>query len=529
MPLSGEKRFKWAAPALALFTVLASFLVYIPSLDNGFVNWDDPTYVLENAHIRSLGPEFFNFALTSFYFSNWHPLTLVSYAFDYALWKDDPFGYHLVNNIFHSFNTGLVFLAAFVMAKRRNATAFISTVSATGAALLFGIHPLHVESVAWVSERKDVLCAFFFLLSVLSYMLYCSSNKKARWYLLSIAAFVLALMSKPMAVTLPLVLIIIDLFPFERLKGRIFRALIEKLPFFILSGASAILAILAQRSEGALMPVDSYPLWMRVVSAVKALGFYVFKAVFPAGLAPYYPLTGRAELFNLSFYASALLVMALFIISIAAMRRTRAAIAAWLFFIVTLLPVIGLVQVGSQAAADRYTYIPLIGPFMLAGAAMAMILEGAWYKNRAVFIAAFIVFLCAFAALSALTVRQTAFWKDSISLWNRQIEVYPGKVAHAYNLRGLAYDELERYREAIADFDRAIAIDPRNAFAYNNRGNARKSLGDFNRAIGDFIRAASLAPNLPEPYVNLSVAYSEIGEMELAFEAQKKASALGWR
>ena len=149
--------------------------------------------------------------------------------------------------------------------------------------------------------------------------------------------------------------------------------------------------------------------------------------------------------------------------------------------------------------------------------------------SASVFFAVFFVFLSAFIVLAGMTIRQTAFWKDSISLWDRQIAVYPGKVPHAYNLRGLAYDELKNYREAIADFDMAIALDPKNAYAYNNRGNARKSLGDFNRAIGDFIRAASLAPNLPEPYVNLSVAYSEIGEMELAFEAQKKASALGWR
>jgi len=518
-----------AALALAALSALIAFLVYIPSLSNGFVNWDDPTYVLENAHIRSLSPGFFKFAFTSFYFSNWHPLTLISYAFDYALWKDAPFGYHLVNNMLHSLNTGLVFLTVFVIANQRKASAFISIASALTAALLFGIHPQHVESVAWISERKDVLCAFFFLLSILSYIRYSSSIRKGRWYFLSLMFFVLALMSKPMAVTLPIVLLILDLFPLERLFRRIRWAILEKVPFLLLSAGSAIITILAQGSEGAMMPIESYPLWMRALAALKALGFYILKAVYPAGLAPYYPLTGRAEFFNLTFFASAVLVAALFIISMIALKRTKTVLAALLFYIVTLLPVIGLVQVGSQAAADRYAYIPLIGPLMLIGAVMAIILERAWYKRRSLFFAVFFVFLSAFIVLAGMTIRQTAFWKDSISLWDRQIAVYPGKVPHAYNLRGLAYDELKNYREAIADFDMAIALDPKNAYAYNNRGNARKSLGNFSQAIEDYLNAASFAPNLPEPYVNLSVAYSETGEIELALEAQKKAIALGWR
>jgi tetratricopeptide (TPR) repeat protein len=514
---------------IGLVPALLTFLLYLPSLGNGFVNWDDPTYVLENARIRSLSPEFFKFAFTSFYFSNWHPLTLISYAFDYALWKDSPLGYHLVNNVFHSINTGLVFLLTLKVACRTKASAFTSTAAAFITAMLFGLHPQRVESVAWISERKDVLCAFFFLLSLLAYMRYSASARKILWYSLSLVFFILALMSKPMAVTLPVVLLILDFYPLERLQSGIKTIVLEKFPFLALSAASAIITIFAQRSEGALMAVEKYPLWMRAVSSLKAAGFYVFKAVYPAGLAPYYPLSGRAELFDLSFFASAALMAALAVTSIIALRKTRAVSAAWLFFIVTLLPVIGIVQVGSQAAADRYTYIPLIGPFMLAGALLALTLEWARRKKTALSAAAYIAVISIFIVLAGMTIRQTAFWKDSISLWNRQIEVYPGKVPHAYNLRGLAYDEQKKHREAIADFDTAVALDPRYAYAYNNRGNARKAAGEFGKAIDDYLKAASLAPHLAEPYINLSVAYSETGEMELAFEAQRMARERGWR
>lgn len=514
---------------ISLVAALLTFLVYIPSLDNGFVNWDDPTYVLENTHIRSLSPEFFEFAFTSFYFSNWHPLTLISYAFDYALWKDTPFGYHLTNNVFHSLNAGLVFLTAFAIASKSKASVFLSTASAFIAAMFFGLHPQHVESVAWISERKDVLCAFFFLLSVLSYIEYSSSVKKIRWYCLSLIFFILALMSKPMAVMLPVVLLILDFYPLEKLRRGIKNLILEKVPFLALSAASSLITILAQQSAAAFMPVDKYPVWMRALSALKALGFYIFKSVFPAGLAPYYPLPGRAALFDLSLYASAVLIIALTIVSIIALRRTRAVVAAWLFFIVTLLPVIGLVQVGSQAAADRYTYIPLIAPFMLAGAALAAIMERAYYKRRTLFLAAFFASFLTFAVLAGLTVRQMEFWKDSLTLWNRQIDIYPGKVPHAYNLRGLAYGEHNRHLEAIADFDTTIALDPKNAYAYNNRGNAYKALGNSTKAIRDYLNAASLAPNLAEPYRNLSVVYSEAGEMELALEAQNMAKIRGWR
>ncbi len=538
-----------------LLAALAAFLVFMPGLWAGFVNWDDSAYVFENAHLRSFD---LKWAFSAVVVGNWLPLTLLSYALDYAIWGYSPFGYHLTNNILHAANTGLVLLLCLRLASARKMAAFESMAFSLTAALLFGLHPLRVESVVWVSERKDVLCAFFFLLAMLSYLRYATLLKKG-WYVLTLVLFALALMSKPMAVTLPLVLLIIDFYPLERFKRSFRLVLVEKIPFFILSAASAAVALWAQRLEGALSSIDTYPFWMRALVALRALGFYIFKSVFPSGLAPFYPLPDSGEIFDFSLLASAALVMTISSICLFTLKRTKALSAAWLYFLVTLLPVIGLVQVGSQAAADRYTYLPLIGPAMLIGALAAFVF-GRLHRARAVaFYSALLFVFAILTALSAVTVRQIGFWHDPIALWRREIALYPQVSlaysnralayddrgmyteaiadyssvisidpgsASAYNNRGLIYDRLKMYREAIADFDIAIAVKPDYALAYNNRGNAYKSLGELRPAIDDFTRAAHLAPGMAEPYINLAAAYFEAGEPGLAYEARERANEL---
>jgi len=271
-----------------ILPALVTFLVYIPALGAGFVNWDDPKYVYENPYITELDAFFFKFAFTSFYFANWHPLTLISYAVDYALWGDRPFGYHLTNNILHSVNTGLVALLAFRLTSLSSAKHGSRTVPIAAAlisAALFGLHPIHVESAAWISERKDLLCALFLFLAALSYLRYAPSGRM-RWYGASLFFFALSLMSKPMAITFPFILLILDFYPLERIRVALGRILIEKLPFLALSAASAILTMLAQKGEGALTALGPIPFLMRAAVALRGLAFYIFKTVFPAGLAP---------------------------------------------------------------------------------------------------------------------------------------------------------------------------------------------------------------------------------------------------
>src|SRR5512139_1367135 len=249
---------------LAVSVSIISFFIYLSALQNQFIHWDDDRYIFENPHIRSLGPAFFKWAFFDFYAGNWHPLTWISHALDYAVWGLSPMGHHLTNNILHAVNTFLVVLLTVrlleVLKERREAEGAHTFLDDRGISiaggvtgLLFGLHPLHVESVAWVSERKDLLCALFFLLSIMTYMSYVS-DRNNRSYVLSLVFFILALMSKPMAVSLPIVLLILDWYPFERFGSldTFRKVLIEKIPFIALSFASAVLTVLAQEKGGAI-------------------------------------------------------------------------------------------------------------------------------------------------------------------------------------------------------------------------------------------------------------------------------------
>ncbi|MDP2690003.1 MAG: hypothetical protein Q8P48_07820, partial [Deltaproteobacteria bacterium] len=281
-----------AVYAAAFSIALITFLAYLPSLQNGFVNWDDLDYVYENELIRSIDLNFIKTILTTPLVYNWHPLTMFSYAVDYSLWGLDPLGYHLVNIVIHSIDTALVFLLALRLAciagEERGESEGTSTgrlAAALVAAALFGLHPLHVESVSWISERKDGLCAFFFLSSALMYLKYAGATPgKGRYYACSLLLFIPALMSKSMAVTLPAVLLILDFYPLRRRLTP--KLLYEKAPFFLLSLLVSALTIWAQREGGALVGINAYPAPWRAVIALRAHAFYIYKMLAPINLAP---------------------------------------------------------------------------------------------------------------------------------------------------------------------------------------------------------------------------------------------------
>ncbi len=552
-----------------VFSIIAAavtFAAYLPSLSNGFINWDDPAYVYANPDIRVFNLDFIKWAFTHVAVSNWHPLTIISLALDRALWGLNPLGYHLTNAVFHSSNTLLVCLLAAglvraglgdgdELAGKKAVAAGLVT------ALLFGLHPLHVESVAWVSERKDVLSTFFFLLALLSYLSYVRGPAKgqgrgAGWYAATLLFFAFGLLSKPMVITLPVVLLILDVYPLERLtRAAIARAVIEKVPFFALSGASAAVTVWAQKTGGAILSTGTYPLATRLFVAVRASIFYLYKMILPFGLAPYYPRPTHIHTLSLEYAGSLAAFVIISAFCALAYKRQKLYAAAWLFYLVTLLPVIGIVQVGGQAAADRYTYLPGLAPFFLAGVGASLL-----YRRRALFTA--VVAVVAFV-LAVLTVNQITVWRNSVTFWSYEIKMYPRSVpiayinramayedagrlkealadydralelnsgyAPLYNNRGLVLNSLGRYQEAITDFTRAIELDPRYADAYSNRGLALEHLGRYGAAVADFKAAVGLDPQLGAAYYNLANAYSEMGEYELALEAQKKAAELGMR
>lgn len=496
--------------ALAWIGIVAviTFVVYMPSLQNGFVNWDDPLYVYENHNIRAFD---LKWLLSAVVVGNWHPLTMLSFAVDYSIWGLNPFGYHLTNILLHAINTFLVGVLALRLLCFKDVAAPMVVFSAFVTAALFGLHPLHVESAVWVSERKDVLSALFFIMSIFFYLSYVS---RPSWlfYSASLLSFVLALMSKPMAITLPAILLILDFYPLERLSGLnkgIKQVMAEKIPFLLLSSLSAIITLWAQGH--AINSFESLPFMSRLYTAARALVFYLYKIIFPSTLAPYYPHPLEIKLLELEYIGAIVILCLITVLCLLKIRKMKFLTAAWLYYLITLSPVIGIVQVGAQAAADRYMYLPSLSLFLLAGAGAAQITRKV---DRKMVFAAVYPAVCALAAvLVFLTVKQAAIWKDSITLWSHEIE-YIGKVNKsksvplviAYYNRAKAYDQIGDTGRAIEDYSRAISINPEFVNAYNNRGIAYGTIGDFENAIMDFDTALSLNPGDPEASHNRELA-----------------------
>jgi Tfp pilus assembly protein PilF len=437
-----------------------------------------------------------------------------------------------------------------------NDRAILIAAGTTG--LLFGLHPLHVESVAWVAERKDLLCALFFLLSIMAYTKYASSRERGgrgqesavgsrqsgddqdpgmglknrflnKHYLWALGFFVLALQSKPMAVTLPVVLLILDWYPFDRMRSlkAIQPVFVEKIPFFALSLGSSILTVLAQ--QGTMATLDAVPFSVRLLVAIHSLMAYLVKMLWPWDLIPFYPYPKNASLLSLEYLSAIVLVIGLTAGCIIMVKKQKGWLAAWGYYIVTLVPVLGIVQVGSQAMADRYTYLPGLGPFLIMGLATAWTTEKVKTTKRggpAIKATAAGAALGVVIALSSATVQQIGIWKNTITLWNCVIEKEPDGAPQAYNNRGLAFKNMGLMREAISDFDKAIALNPAYALAFNNRGVTFKKIGMFNEAIEDFTAAIALNPDYYKAYGNRAIAYGKIGRFDKAIEDFNKALAL---
>lgn len=523
--------------AFAVLSAIITFLVYLPSLKSGFVNWDDPGYVYNNPYIRSLGADFWKWAFTTPVQSLWHPLTLASYALNHAIWGLNPAGYHFDNILFHSINTLLVFFLTIRLmesAGMRGLYSFKAIGAGLTTALLFGLHPLHVESVSWISERKDVLSALFFLLSILAYLRYVPEKKRS-YYFAALVLFILALMSKPMAVTLPAALLIIDFYPLKRLGKDLKKAVIEKLPFLALSVAVSAVAVWAQNKSGALAGVEIYSFTDRAAVAVRAIGFYLYKTVLPFDLAPYYPAPLKGELLGAPFLAALLALAAITLFCLFMRKKKPVFLAVWLYFLVTLLPVSGIMQVGGQAAADRYMYIPSISLFVLAGALVWFVLTrhdaGRRFQvdmRRRVGGVVAAVILAVLVGLSVLTIRQEAVWKDSITLWSHEIRIYPERVFIAYYNRARTFQEQEKNNEALEDYTAAIRLDPGYKDSYLNRGVILGKLGRMDAAISDFNTVLRLDPSDIDAYANLAMAYSMLGDNDrVAFYMERARQTKG--
>lgn len=517
----------WAAASVV---ACITFLVYLPALRNDFINLDDKVLVYENPHIKSIDLRFLRWAITDVSTGLWYPMLWLSFALDYTMWGLNPAGYHLTNIIFHAVNTFLVFI---LVVRLLGAGGYSkenlqkSVIAGIVTALLFGVHPMRVESVAWIAERKDVLYAFFYLLSLFVYLRY-TSVKSKKYYLLCLIFFVLSLMSKPMAVSLPVVLLILDFYPLKRLgSGKLSGVLIEKLPFFLLSLLLSAATVWIHPLKGGMQAEDLeiYSPQARIFAAVRLYLFYLMKIILPFNPAPIYPPLLRSGLFSFEGLGAFIGVTGLILFSIWLFKRNKMLSSVWFYYLATLFPVMG--QVGAQSMASRYTYLPSLGPSLLIGIGAATLLERYLRKqHRFILITALLLLISMFVIETA---RQIGIWKDPITLWSHEIKRFPASASRhevLYYNRGAAYYKLGDYRHAIEDLNKAARFKPQGPGVYTIRGNVYGELGNYGQAIEDYSKAIEIKPGDAKVYHNRGFNYSRLGDYRSAIEDFNKTIEL---
>jgi len=454
-----------------------------------FVDYDDTAYVYQNPHVtRGLTLKGIAWALTSFHAANWHPLTWISHMADVSLFGLWPGGHHLTSLVVHALVMGLLLKTLWELTGRFWPSAWVAG--------LFALHPLHVESVAWVSERKDLLCALFWVLGLQAYGRWATGGKRC-WYLALTLFFLLALASKPMAISFPCVLLLLDFWPLKRWPSRSPLALLlEKIPLFVMAAISGAVTLLAQHSQGAMGSMDVYPFGQRLINALSAYLFYLGKTLWPCDLAFFYPYPEPAPLPA----AIAALALMTAVTAVAWQWRGRYpfVLIGWLWFVGTLVPVIGIVQVGMQARADRYTYLPLIGIFMASAWGLAVLARRSKrVKTAVVALAALVLVAAAWGAN-----RQARYWRDSMSLAQRAMAVtrdnYPAHIMAAG-----AFKSQGRLDEAQALLARAIALHPQETTAVMLFGDLMAEQDQVDKAMGFYHLAIELNPALAQPHYRL--------------------------
>jgi tetratricopeptide (TPR) repeat protein len=478
-----------------LALLLATFAVYAQASHFDFVNYDDRDYTTGNVHVRQgLTAQGLAWALTSRDAANWFPVTWVSHMLDCQFFGLASGWHHLHNVLLHALAAILlcIFLERATGARWRSALV----------AFLFALHPLHVESVAWVAERKDVLSACFWFLTVWAYVRYAKRPSVGR-YLAVALGLCLGLLAKPMVVTLPLVLLLLDYWPLARLGQRWRRAVWEKLPLLVLSAVVAAITYLVQEHAGAL---KALPLENRLANATLSCATYILKTFWPSRLAVFYPYPRDFAL--LPLLGAELLLAAVTAGVIVFRRRAPYLLTGWGWFLVTLVPVIGLVQVGGQARADRYMYIPMVGLLIMLVWGAAEILGKRQAKVLAVPLAASACLACA-----ALTWIQVGYWRNSETLFRHALEVTSDNSVANHNLGNYLMASPERLQEAIPYLEAAVRIDPDSAPAHTDLGSALARTGRLTEAIAQFKAAILLAPDAPIPHNNLGSALTEAGRL----------------
>jgi hypothetical protein len=494
--------------------ILATLAVYWQVSQFDFVNIDDPVYVTENSHIQSgITPDGLRWAFTTTYAEFWHPLTWLSLMFDYQLFGLNAGGYHVTNVILHILSTLLLFWLFNRMTGAVWKSAFV--------AAFFALHPLHVESVAWIAERKDVLSAFFWILTLCLYVYYVEKSDIKR-YLLVFFSFICGLMSKSMVVTLPAIMILLDYWPLKRFESKKGNLLLwqlkEKLPFFVLSAVFSAITLFAQPE----MHIKNwpFPLGTRIIGALGSFTIYLEKTFWPQNMTICYPFLLKVPVWQIS--GAVLLILAVSIAVILVNRRWPYLFVGWFWYAVALLPVIGIIPVGNNEMADRYTYLPSIGISIMLAWGIPPLCKSENMRKKILFPAAIIIIII----LSVLTWRQCGYWKDSFMLFKHALHVNEHNYQAHINLGSYLVKE-GKIRKAVHYYNKAILIRPDCADAYNNRGIAYARLGRNQLAIDDFNKAVSLQPGNADIFNNRATFYLNQSNQEIGCKDAKKACDLG--
>jgi tetratricopeptide (TPR) repeat protein len=509
---------------IGLFLVISILCVYWPVRNFSFVNYDDREYVTRNYHVQAgLTLENIRWSFTATQANNWHPVTWLSHMLDCWMYGMNPGHHHMINVLLHILNTLLLFFIFKRISGSRWKSAFV--------AALFALHPLHVESVAWVAERKDVLSTFFWMLALWSYTGFVE-NPRPDKYLLLILFYILGLMAKPMIVTFPCVLLLLDYWPLKRFQLRpsknedqaiqrsfYFGLIWEKIPLFLLSVASSIVTFLVQKNSGAVDSLAAIPFHVRIANAMVSYVNYIGKMLWPHNLAVLYPYPKSIAMWKMAGAGVLLIMISVFVFRVLKSKPYLA--VGWLWYLGTLVPVIGIVQVGSQALADRYTYVPLIGIFIMVTWGISDLVSKWQYRNFGLFTVA-----ASILSIFIITSRmQVAYWSNSVTLFEHAVNVTGGSSTAQLNL-GEALAEQGNIGNSAKHYLEAIKIRPGYAKAYNNLGVILAGQGKTEDAIRFLSKALQIIPGYAGAHFNLGKIYANLNNPEKAIFHYKKAVQL---
>ena len=528
-PLARALPRRWSSALASILIAVVTLAAFLPALQNQFVNWDDADNFLDNPHYRGLGWSQLLWMWTAFHMGHWIPLTWMTLGLDYVIWGMNPFGYHLTSLVLHAANAIVFYFVALrilglALPDPSDRGRAGLALAAGFAALLFALHPLRVESVAWATERRDVLSGLFYLLTILVYLRACERGERGRgWYWGAVGLFACALLSKSITVSLPVVLLILDVYPLRRLGGTIGwwseparRVYLEKIPFILLAGGASTIAFLAL-SRDKMWGLDQLSVPGRLAISAHNLSFYLWKTVLPLNLSPLYELRA-VNAWAPPFLLGYGVVLAVSALALALRHRVWGLPAAWLAYVIILLPVLGIFQNGLQVAADRYTYLACLGWALLAAAGLHSA------SRRLPFLSTGLA-LVLLAGLGSLTFSQAQVWHDSEKLWSHAIAIDPRSPVAEYG-RGSALAKQGKLAEAIDHYQQALHLKPDYAEADTNWGNALAQQGKVAEAIEHYQTTLRLKPDHAAAHANMGVELARQGKLAEAIEHYQTALRL---